>query len=210
MLVRTGDIRGISFAPSGDALAYARDSGRTGTDYRPDIFSVRIANGRISRLTGDGHSGEPVWGPTSIAYRHYVRTTWPQVGGTWLMWRDGSGKHPFARGDQNRRHAHYGLMPVEFSRDGKRLLACTVAEFGCSPVTFFVATKQRHAFSVGEFPRHTHGLLAPEDMSGDGRSLLVWIGSVDGAAADDIYAVPFAGGKARLVAHNADWAGWRD
>jgi hypothetical protein len=208
-LVQGGDIRAISFAPSGDALAYAQANGRIGRGFRADIFSVRIADGRTRRLTEDGHSGEPVWGPTWIAYRHYVRTKWPQIGGTWLMRRDGSGKRPFARGDQNPGRAHYGLMPIEFSRDGTRLLACTDAEFGCSPVTFFVASKKRHFFSAGQFPPHIHGLVAPEDMSGDGRRLLVWIGSVDGGAAEDIYAVPFSGGKPRLVAHNADSAGWR-
>jgi hypothetical protein len=61
---------------------------------------------------------------------------------------------------------------------------------------FFVSTTKRHVFSVGEFPRHVHALLVPEDMSGNGRRLLVWIGSVDGPPPpDDIYAVPFSGGR---------------
>ena len=77
-------------------------------------------------------------------------------------------------------------------------------------MTFFVSTTKRHVFSVGEFPRHVHALLVPEDMSGNGRRLLVWIGSVDGPPPpDDIYAGPFSGGKARLVAHSADSAAWR-
>jgi WD40 repeat protein len=137
ILVRTPDVRSISFAPSGDALAFARDNGRVDSRSRVDIYSVKIADTRVRRLTNDGHSGEPVWGPTWIAYRHYIRTQWPQTGGTWLMQPDGSEKRPFARGDQDPGHAHYGLRPVEFSRDGTRLLACTDAEFGCSPVTFF-------------------------------------------------------------------------
>jgi hypothetical protein len=173
ILVRTPDVRSISFAPSGDALAFARDNGRVDSRSRVDIYSVKIADTRVRRLTNDGHSGEPVWGPTWIAYRHYIRTQWPQTGGTWLMQPDGSEKRPFARGDQDPGHAHYGLRPVEFSRDGTRLLACTDAEFGCSPVTFFVSTTKRHVFSVGEFPRHVHALLVPEDMSGNGRRLLV-------------------------------------
>lgn len=122
---------------------------------------------------------------------------------------DGSDKHLFARGDQNPGQAHYGLMPLEFSRDGEHLLACTDAEFDCWPVTFEVATKKRHAFAARDFPPHKHALLAPEDMSADGRRLLVWIGSVDGAAPDDIYAVPFGGGKPRLVAAHAISASWR-
>ena len=84
-LVRERAVLGVSFAPSGDALAYVRWNGRRGRGARYDIFSVGIANGRVRRLTDDGHSGEPVWGPTWIAYRHYTRATWPQVGGTWLM-----------------------------------------------------------------------------------------------------------------------------
>jgi hypothetical protein len=210
-LVRAANISSLSFAPSGGAVVYAvaTDHGST-ADLRSDLFTVRLSDRFVRRLTDDGRSGEAVWGRHWIAYRHYIRTKWPQVGGTWFMRPDGSGKHPFARGDQNPSRAHYGLSPVAFSRDGTRLLACIVAEFGCSPVTFFVGTRKRHLFSAEDFPRHTHALLVAEDIAGDGSRLLVWVGSVDGAAPDDIYAMPFSGGKPRLVAHNAVSASWRD
>ena len=190
-----------------------------GTGDRSSVWVADADGSHARRVARDAFAGALSASGRWIAYlgstgservlpRLYA--TWPQVGGTWLMRPDGSGKHGFARGDQTRRRAHYGLSPIEFSRDGKRLLACTAAEFGCSPVTFTVATKKRHAFSVGECPRHLHALLAPEDMSSDGSRLLVWVGSVDGAALDDIYAVPFSGGNPRLVAHSAVSAGWRD
>jgi hypothetical protein len=47
-------------------------------------------------------------------------------------------------------------------------------------------------------------------MSADGRRILVWVGSVDDAAPDDIYVIPFSGGHARLIAHRAISANWRD
>jgi hypothetical protein len=210
-LLRAPDISNLSFAPDGRALAYDVSKVRgASADLHSDVFTVRLSDRRVRRLTDDSRSGGPVWGPHWIAYRHYGRTKWPQIGGTWFMRADGSGKHSFARGDQDPRRAHYGLKPLDFSRDGRRLLACTTAEFDCSPVSFFVATKKRHVFSVGEFPAHTHALMAAEDLSADGRRLLVWIGSVDGAAPDDIYEVPFPGGKPHLIAHNAISADWRN
>jgi hypothetical protein len=210
-LLRAPDISNISFAPNGRALVYDVSKVRgASAELHSDVFTVRFSDRRVRRLTDDGRSGEPVWGPHWIAYRHYGKTKWPQIGGTWFMLADGRGKHLFAPGDQDPRRAHYGLEPLEFSRDGRRLLACTAAEFDCSPVTFFVATKNRHVFSVGEFPSHKHALMAAEDLSADGRRLLVWIGSVDGAAPDDIYEMPFSGGRPHLVAHNAISAGWRN
>jgi hypothetical protein len=209
-LVRARDISDVSFAPDGRALVIVRSTVHgTYADLRSDIFTVRLSDGRIRRLTHDGRSGAPAWGGGWIAYRHYRRTKWPQIGGVWLMRPDGSEQHLFARGDQSAGSAHYGLDPVELSRDGTRLLACTAAEFGCSPVAFFLGTTKRHRFVVGEFPRHVHAIMAPTDLSPDGRRVLVWVGSVDGAAPDDMYAVPFAGGSPRLVAHNADDAAWR-
>src|SRR5438105_14327306 len=125
-----------SFAPDGRALVYTRRTVRgPDADLRSDIFIVRLSDTRVRRLTHDGRSGEPVWGRGWIAYRHYRRTKWPQIGGLWFMRPDGSDKHLFSPGDENPRLAHYGLGAVRFSNDGKRLLACIVREFGCAPVT---------------------------------------------------------------------------
>ena len=70
-LVRGRIVGGFSFAPTGDAIAYARWRGAVGRDYRSDIFVINLRTGRVIRLTNNGHSDNPVWGRRWIVYRRF-------------------------------------------------------------------------------------------------------------------------------------------
>jgi Tol biopolymer transport system component len=212
-VVRGRDLIVESFSPDGRALVYTHQTTRgSDADLRSDIYTVRLSDRRIRRLTHDGRSGEPVWGRGWIAYRHYSRTKWPQIGGLWFMHADGGQKHLFARGDQNPRRAHYGLGAVKFSRDGARLLACTVAEFGCSPVTIFVGSRRQHVFSLHEFPRlRGEGpSLYPGGLSKNGREVMIDIGPFDGDSGHRVYVVPFGGGRPRLLLRDGTSPSWAE
>jgi hypothetical protein len=151
---------GLSFAPRGKALAFARANGKVGREYRSDIFTVRLSDLEVTQLTHDGHSDDPVWGREWIVYRSFhIDGDW-SIGRLRLMRPDGSGKRPFARGDERVGRAQMGLEPLELSEDGKRLLACAAAEFSCPPVTFSVPDGKEYklglasrelVFDVGPF-----------------------------------------------------------
>jgi len=210
-LVRASDISHISFSPDGRRLAYARSNGRAGGAYRSDIFAVRLSDGVTTRLTRGGHSAHPLWGPRWIVYE---RLRW--VGGIapftrlWLMRSDGSGKRLFARGAEGQRSGFpvFGLDPLALSHDGRHLLACQAFEFGCPRVTFTVPAGRKYGFPDLRPVERARGATA-EDLSPDGERVLVDVGSPHDDQNHGIYAIPFAGGRLRLVADKAIEASWR-
>ncbi|MBA3402260.1 MAG: PD40 domain-containing protein, partial [Actinobacteria bacterium] len=86
-------VHSFSFSPDGNVIAYTRGNGRSGPAYRSDVFAVRLSDGVLTRLTYDGHSASPHWGPEWIVYERF---RWGGGIGTfgrlWLMRPDGSGK----------------------------------------------------------------------------------------------------------------------
>jgi hypothetical protein len=209
-LARGGDIAGVTFSPDGRALAFARDNGRVQGEYRSDIYVVRLSDGVITRLTRDGHSDSPLWGPEWIVYQHFrwIGGLSPQ-GRLWLMRADGSAKHFFARGSEGLRRGYpvFGVQRWALSTDGRRLLACQAFEFGCPRVSFTIPDGKRFGFpKVGAFERNV-GATA-EDLSPDGTRVLLDVGNPQGGE-HSIYEVPFRGGKLRLLVADAIEASWR-
>jgi Tol biopolymer transport system component len=203
-----GDIfpwQSLGFAPNGKALTYARRDTREAHLGESDIFVVDLATGKSTQLTRDGRSDSPVWGRDWIAFRHFRFVNddqWPSIGELWLMRPDGSDAHLFARGDEDMSMAHWGVEPVDFSADGKRLLACYSREFGCPPVTFTVPEGKRHELKIRDL------YINAADLASDGTEVLVNSGLIEGPY--DVYSIPFEGGPARLLAKNAAFANWAD
>jgi len=195
--------RGFSFAPDGGALVYARDDPRPGHEAETDLFVVRFSDGKTRQLTHGGHNDFPVWGGGWIAYRHFRfvnKDRWPTLGELRFVRPDGSNDHLFARGQEDMSQAAWGIEPVDFSADGKRLLACYSHEFGCPPVTFTVPDGSRHELSID------HQFLTAVDIASDGSDVLVSTGGAEGPY--DLYSIPFEGGAGRLLERDAEGADW--
>lgn len=210
--VRDRQLWQMSFSPDGRALVYAKaKGGRVAQDYRSDIFAVRLSDRVITRLTRDGHSTSPLWGPKWIVYQRF---RWgggiAPFGRLWLMRPDGSGKRRFARGAEGCRGGFpvFGLDPLALSEDGRHLLACQAFEFGCPRLTFIVPGGKRYGFPELRPIERERG-ATPVDLSRDGARVLVDVGSPHDDRNHGIYEVPFAGGKLRLLASNAVDASWR-
>lgn len=206
----SGDVQGFSFAPEGKALAYARANGKVGREYRSDIFVVRQSDGEVTQLTHDGQSDNPVWGRGWIVYRSFHFDGDWSIGRLRLMRPDGSGNRLFARGDERTSLAQMGLHPVEFSEDGKRLLACAAAEFHCPPVTFTVPHGKEYALRIEEDRAivRAQELAYAADLARDGSEVLFDVGPFDGPAGHRAYAIPFEGGKPRLLVRDATDPSW--
>jgi hypothetical protein len=210
-VVRARNVWQLSFSPDGRAVAYARTNGRGAKDYRSDIFVVTLSDGSVTQLTHDGHSGSPVWGRRGIVYQrlHWAGGLAPQSR-LWLMRPDGSDKRFFARGAERLWHRFpvFGLDPLAVSEDGRHLLACQAFEFGCRRVTFTVPDGKRYGFPRLERLEAKRG-ATPVDLSRDGTRVLVDVGSVHDERNHGIYAIPFAGGKPRLLVDDAMQGDWR-
>jgi tricorn protease-like protein len=196
---------GFSFSPDGKWVAYVLgEANLNGTDeYRADVFTVRVSDGKTTRLTYDGKSDRPVWGKDWIAYRHHrVIDGFIPIGELWLMRSDGTEQHLLARGPENTAAHEYGVEPLEFSDDGERLLAREPRDISLVPVVFSVPGGERRRLSVKGKPD-----TFAEAFARDGSEVLVHAGGISDSY--NLYAVPSEGGPARLLADDVSgWGSW--
>ena len=208
-LVRGRVVGGFSFAPAGNAVAYGRWNGGVGRRYRSDIFVIGLEDGRITRLTRNGHSDEPVWGRRWIVYRRFHFDHEWSIGRLRLMRPDGTRDGPLARGDERTSLARMGLRPLELSAKGNVLLACAAAEFHCAPVMLLVPRGVGTSYDMTIRRLARAGELAHAgDLSRDGRAVLFTVGPFDSPVGGRVYATRFDGGEPRLLVRNASEASW--
>ena len=115
---------------------------------------------------------------------------------------DGSGKRLLAGGHDDLRQAEVGIEPVEFSRDGRRLLACLGYEFACPPVTFSLPGGQGHVLRVGRRGESAYAAA----ISRSGTQVLAEVGKLEPPYR--VVVLPFAGGTPRVLARNAAGPTW--
>jgi len=199
VLVRDDVCCSSSFSPDGEAVAFARNYGH-GDEPRPsDVYAVRLADGRVMRLTGDRRSSDPVWGQSWIAYR---RSRPGPIAELWLMRADGGGKHVLDDGSEPSLHAATGIEPIGFSARGTRLLACLAFEFECRPVVFDVREGHRRVLPV----RGRNELATATAIARDGTQVLVEVGRPDDP--ELVVSLPTAGGAERVLARDAAAPSW--
>ncbi len=196
--ITTGIVNGASFAPDGsDRVVFARASGENLTA-PVNLYIAEPTRAALKRITSDGHSLNPVWGPRFIAYdRQRLRRNDAPVYQIWLR-----GSSVGAARQLTSIHVRSlvsGLMPIGFSSDGTRLLAEFVGQDTSEAWTVTIPSKRASRIRV-----KGNGVLGAA-ISRDGSRLLVTEGGLDGPAdTGNVLTVPFAGGAAtQLVAHAA-------
>ena len=209
-LVRGRLVGGFSFAPAGNAIAYSRWNGGAGRNYRSDILVIRLRSGRVTRLTNNRHSDDPVWGRRWIVYRRFHLSGDWSIGRVRLLRPDGTGDYPLARGDERTSLARMGSRPLELSANSTVLLACAAAEFNCAPVVLLVPRGVGAGFeaTIRRLARAGE-LVHATDLSRDGRRVLFTVGPFDSPVGDRVYAARFDGREPRLLVRNASEASWR-
>jgi hypothetical protein len=198
MLAR-GGIFGVAFSPNGRSVVYGRGPSLSLT--RTDLYVAATTERAGGRLTTDGRSAYPAWGPTRIAFvRWRWRRGWP-ANELWTMRPDGDNRRLLTNRPRPSPGA-LGLEPVEWSGDGCRLLAGFATELGgFAPYAVDVRTGRTRALP-------TAGLrAAAARLSRDGRHALV-VGSVfDVNGSERVLEVGWNGGV-RVLARRAYWADW--
>jgi hypothetical protein len=99
-VVASGSLYGFSFSPDGSRLVYSKAPVATGQGLCGDQFDLYITNvsgGKTTRITHDGLSAFPVWGPSRIAFARFPEGTDQQdcsAPGVWTVKDDGSDTKP--------------------------------------------------------------------------------------------------------------------
>jgi Tol biopolymer transport system component len=179
----------VSFSPAGDAIAYARATSSR-VNAPSDVYTVPTAGGASTRLTTDGLSSNPVWGPTQIAYSRgpMRRQDFPKLN-VWLMNPDGSDQRQLT--SVRVRSLLSGLQPLQWSADGGQLVANyggqdTLQAYAVDPLT-------GAASDLGAKPFDGTAAFA---ISHDGTTVLAQTGGQEGPAPNQaVVTIPFGGGR---------------
>ena len=192
----------VSFSPDGQSIAYSVATSNR-FNARSDVFTVPVAGGAPTRLTTDGLSLNPVWGPTQIAYsRGPHRRNDAPVLNLWLMNPDGSGQRQLTSVRVPRLIA--GLGPTEWSTSGAQLLAG------------FQGQDTNQAYAVDPLTGSARDLGAkrfdgtsPAAISRDGTTVLAQTGGQEGPSpGQNVVTIPFAGGPPTVLVRNAQSPDW--
>jgi len=200
----TGTFSGTapSFSPLGDQIAYARATSSR-TNAPSDVYTVPVGGGAPTRLTTDGLSLNPIWGPTQIAYSRgpHRRQDFPRLN-IWLMNPDGSNQRQLT----NVRVPTLvsGLAPLQWSASGQQLLAT----FGGQDTDQAYAVDPNTGAARDLGARRFNG-TAPAAISRDGTTVLAQTGGEEGpSSGQNVVSIPFAGGAATVLVRRASTPDW--
>ena len=191
-----------SFSPAGDALAYS-SAVSSRVNAATDVYAIPTAGGAPTRLTTDGQSSSPVWGPTQIAYSRgpFRRNDAPRLN-IWLMNSDGSGQHQLT-------HVRVpsllsGLDPLQWSASGNQLLANFNGQDTSQAFAVNPATGAAKDLGAKPFDGTSAG-----SISRDGTTVVAQTGGLEGPDPNQaVVAIPFTGGTPTVLVRRGITPDW--
>jgi hypothetical protein len=199
--IAAGTIYGASFARDGsDRLVFGLSHSESFAG-GVNLYMSEADGAGLHRLTSDGHSLNPLWGPSYVAYDHERN-------------RHLSPEYQISlatpAGVPVRKLTHIsvgsleqGLVPLAFSADGGRLLAELEGQDTIGAYAVTVASGHARSVTV-----HRHAVIAA-GISADGSTLLLDEGSFEQPPSHGrIVSVPFAGGNPTLLVAHGSQASW--
>jgi Tol biopolymer transport system component len=199
----SGIIRGFSFSPDSKSVVYGTSGRNDAADAQSDLYAIEFDAGPRSRLTRDRKSLNPLWGPGGIIHdRQKVRPGDAPTYNLFEVQPDGGSLRRITA--LRIPSLLTGLVPVELSADGSRLLAeFTGQDTG---VGFAVNPRTGGTRSLG---RDMENGFLGFDLSADGRTVLGQTGGPDPTARHDVVTVPWGGGEPTVLVKRAaspDWS----
>ncbi len=202
--VARGFFGNATFSPDGTQLAYDLSKKQEAFP-KVDLYAAPVAGGAPRRLTRNGHSLFPLWGPTRIAYTRYARAKRkhpeqdspkdnlslldPATGMSTKLTNDAV---PYLLA---------GLTPAVWSADGTKLLAQFSGQDTVYTVTVDPATGTERV--VG---KKTQGII-PYGLSQDGSTILAVTSQVE-SADGDIVTAAYAGGPTTVLIKHGNEPDW--
>jgi Tol biopolymer transport system component len=204
-MVGTGYFNGVSFSPESNEIVYGVANS---PDYPPksDIFRYSIETGKTVKLSHNGTSAYPLWGPNGqIVFARQLGAKSRKYGpANQLFVMNAEGQrisqvthtevNPFAQ----------GLSPLGFSENGNRLLT----EFGGQDQSYAVAVNMVTGAEKALTNDPETGFVGAA-ISPDGTTVLGTTGlGFGGNPHPKVVTVPFAGGKQKVLVNGAYEPSW--
>jgi Tol biopolymer transport system component len=197
-----GQIRGYSFSPDSKLIVFGR-AVKESFQSDSDLYTVPVLGGNVARLTTLKNALNPVWGPNEIAFDRFgSRRNDAPAYNLWALDPAAPDKLRQLTNLKIPRLAS-GLVPLEMSADGKRMLAVFTGQDVEVGFTVSVRTGKTRALSM-DFESGTVGF----DLSRDGKRILAHTGGPDPGAAHDVISVPYGGGKPKVIVEDAAYPDW--
>jgi hypothetical protein len=198
--VASGVIRGFSFSPDSASVVFGTAGRSDAVDAPSDLYLVRLENSSRRRITRDRKSLNPLWGPAGIIHdRMRPREDDAPSYNLFEIQPDGGSLRRITR--LRIPNLVSGLVPVELSAAGNRLLA------------EFVGQDTGMGFRVNPMTGKSH-VLDPEreflgfDVTADGRTVLGHTGGPDPTARHNVVTMPYAGGDPEVLVRRASFPDW--
>jgi hypothetical protein len=199
--IAEGMVYGASFARDGSDRIVFGLAHSLSSHAATNLYVANADGSGMRRLSSDGRSLFPVWGPSYIAYdRERPRKEGP----VFQIWLASPSTAPVRRVTSIRVPIlAQGLVPLAFSASGSRLLAEFEGEDQSSAYTVNVSSGRARMVRV----RGRSAIGA--GLSSDGSTLLIDENALEEPSSNGrVVAIPFGGGAATvLVAHGAQ-ASW--
>ena len=198
-----GEIRGYAFAPDSKRIVVGKAEGDK-FQAPSDLYTGPALGGsKLARITDFGRAMNPAWGPKEIVFDRFKRRRGDAPAfNLWAL-------DPAADGALRRLTRLTipplvsGLVPLEFSADGRRLLTVFTGQNTEVGFTVSVRTGKTRALSK-DFETGIVGF----DLSADGRRILAHSGGWDPQAAHDVISVPYGGGDPKVLVEDAAYPDW--
>jgi Tol biopolymer transport system component len=195
--IATGYFDGVSFSPDSEEVVFGLASGDN-YPQKTDVVRGPVAGGPTSRLTHDGISGSPLWGPQGqIVFVKQLNAKQRKYGpknDLFLMNADGKGVKRLTHTKVDPLTA--GLVPTAWSASGNQLLT----EFGGQDTSYAVAVNPKTGKEKNLSPSNSETGFAGVALTPDGKTVLGYIGGFEGGATSlKIASIPYKGGKAKVL-----------
>lgn len=203
-LAARGNLRGFSFSPDSSRIVYGK-AVKADIEARSDLYTVAARGGRATRITEDRNALFPVWGRSEIVFDRFRKRP-DGAAPAYNLWAvAGADPGPLRRlTDLNIPELSSGLVPLEQSEDGRRLLAAFTGQDVEVGFTVAMANGRTRALSQ-DFETGTVGF----DLSRDGSTILAHTGGPDPANRHNVITVPWRrGGDTKVVVENAAYPDW--
>jgi Tol biopolymer transport system component len=209
--IAAGFFSGVSFAPHGGQLVFARSNAEFGTAsdvYRIDLLppgAVSVAAVLPVALTSDHRSSSPLWGPNEqIVFVKHLSEKSRKYGpknDLFLI-------RPTGKGVKRLTHTKVepllsGLSPTEWSASGNRLLA----EFGGQDTSYAVTVNPKTGAERALTKEREVGFVGTA-LSRDGKLVLGSLGGFEPGPGHKVVSIPYMGGKPKVLANNASEPDW--
>jgi hypothetical protein len=198
----SGVIRGFSFAPDSGAVVFGTAGRSDAVDAPSDLYYFTLAERVRRRITRDRRSLNPLWGPAGIVHdRMTARQNDVPSYNLFEIQPDGGSLRRIT--SLRITSLVSGLVPLELSANGKRLLADFVGQD--TEVGFRVNMENGKAKALDD--DFENGFVG-YNLSADGRTVLGHTGGPDPTNRHSVVTMPYGGGEPEVLVRRAGFPDW--